>query len=146
MEVVKQRLRVPGWRIGVFLGDALWLLAFAFFFAVQSNWLPRWLTRSHVIRTVAGYCGLFALPIPLGGWLYVWGDNGPPYEWIDSVAVNTALGILFYGLLGGLLGYVATLIRHHRFSIKAMLIVFTLVALLLGIATAVMNLFRNSAV
>jgi hypothetical protein len=146
MELSKQQLSVPGWRVGVFLGDALWLVAFTLFFAIQYNWLPPWLLRSGFIRAVAGYCGFIALPIPLVGWSYVWGDNGPPYEWIDSVPVNIMLGLLFYALLGGLLGYVASLVRHRRFSVKAMLIVFTLVALLLAIITAVMKLFKNSAV
>jgi hypothetical protein len=143
MEVSKQKSRLPGWQIGVLLSEIFWLLAFTFCFAAQNGWLPRSLMRLEVVQTFDAVCGLFALPIAVGGWLYVWGDTDPPYQWMNSPVINIALGILFYGLAGGLLGYLATLSKHRQFSLKAMLIVTTLFALLLGFVTGLLNLVRS---
>jgi hypothetical protein len=85
-------------------------------------------------------CGLFALPIALGGWLYVWGDTDPPYHWMNSPVINIALGVLFYGLAGGLIGYLATLSNHRQFSLKSVVIVTTLFAVLLGLVTGLLAL------
>jgi hypothetical protein len=143
MELITQRSRLPGWRIGVFLGDTFWLLAFTFYLAAQSGWLPRSLMRLQLVQTLDAVCGIFALPIAVGGWFYVWGDTDPPYQWMNSPVINIALGILFYGLAGGLLGYLATLTKHRQFGLKAMLIVTTLLAVLLGFVTALLTLVRS---
>jgi hypothetical protein len=143
MEVTKQRSRLPGWLIGVFLSDTFWLLALVFSFAAQSNLLPRSIMRLEVVQTFAAVCALFSLPIAWGGWFYVWGDTDPPYQWMNSPIINIALGILFYGLAGGLIGYLASLSKHRQFSLKSILIVTTLFAVLLGLVTGLLTLMRT---
>src|SRR5438093_586414 len=131
MEIANQKPRVPAWRIGVAVAIALWLLAFTLFFAEQRGWLPRSITRLPFVRTFTGYCGFVAFPVPLLGWIYVWGDMGPPF--VEYPIFNILFGIFFYGLLGALIGYIANLTRKRQFSLREMMIVFTLTAILLGV-------------
>jgi hypothetical protein len=100
--------------------------------------------RLEVVQTLDAVCGLFALPIAVGGWLYIWGDNGPPYKWMDSAVLNIAFGLAFYALNGGIIGRIATRTRSRRFSLRTVLIVMTLFALLLGCITALVSYLTNS--
>jgi len=123
------------------MGISLWLLAFMCFSVLNGGWLPLSITKLPVAKALTGYCALIALPVPLLGWIYVWGDNGPPF--VEYPFFNIVFGILFYGLLGAVLGSLAALIRHRRFTLKAMLVVFTLFAVVLGLVSGVMTLLRN---
>jgi len=99
--------------------------------------------RLEAVQTLDAVCGLFALPIAVGGWFYIWGDNGPPYKWMDSAVLNIAFGLAFYALYGGLIGHIATRTRSRRFSLRTMLILMTLFALFLGCVTALVSYIRN---
>jgi hypothetical protein len=75
---------------------------------------------------------IIAAPVALLGWLFIWGDNGPPHRlWLDTNAFHYIFGVCFYGLVGALVGL---FINHRRFSLRTLLITTTLVAVLLGLA------------
>src|SRR4051794_12645686 len=142
MGVARHSSRVPAWRIGMAVAISLWLFAFAFYCAIDSGWFPHSIARLAFVRTFNGYCGIAAAPIPLLGWMYVWGDMGPP--WVEYPIFNIGFGILSYGLVGALIGYVFGFIRTRQFSLRDMLVVVTLLAVVLALMAAVLSLFRNS--
>ena len=45
-------------------------------------------------------CAVLALPISLGGYFFVWGDNGPPSKLFESVWFNVLCGVILNSSLG----------------------------------------------
>lgn len=88
--------------VGAVVAEALWAYAFlgAYAFREFESLLPAW------VDALGSICALIAAPLALGGWLLVWGDNGPPHHWLSSVAFNVAFALAAYGLLGFLTGAV----------------------------------------
>jgi hypothetical protein len=79
----------------------------------------------------AGFA-IIAAPVALLGWLFIWGDNGPPHWlWLDTNAFHYVFGVCFYGLAGALVGL---FINRRRFSLRTLLIATTVVAVVLGLA------------
>ncbi|HJQ79775.1 MAG TPA: hypothetical protein VJ828_07455, partial [Lacipirellulaceae bacterium] len=82
-------------------------------------------------------CGLIALPVEVGGWLFIWDDNGPPYEFMSSVVFNILIGLVSYALIGALVGVLIARKRSWRLGMRAMMISFTVIAVAIGLAIAV---------
>jgi hypothetical protein len=112
--------------IGVLAGWALWAFAFGLWYSERTNLQ---LLRS-LPAPVSSCVSVAAVPIAIGGWFFVWGDNGPPYPWLDNMRFNVAANLVIYGILGGVVGYG---VGGRRFSVRALLIATTLVALGLGL-------------
>ncbi len=116
-EPSKRRLHVPPWVKGMLLGENVWALAMlgAWIFRILGEGLPHsWLMQLGLVHLLRSLCMVIAMPVALGGWLLIWGDNGPPYAWIDSWLFNMAFGVCFYGLLGAVAGIVVARIRRRR--------------------------------
>jgi hypothetical protein len=98
---------------GMLVGQAIWATA-AFVFAPQDSLV----------------FGAFVAPVGLLSFI-AWGDAAPPHWlwWLESRDFHIAFGLCFYGLLGAIVGL---LINRRRFSLRALLIVTTLVAVGLG--------------
>jgi hypothetical protein len=79
-------------------GQAIWALA-VLLSLVLERWSPRWLDEFSTFVVVV------AAPVTIGGWLFVWGDNGPPYEWIESLSFIITFGLAFYGIVGAIVGH-----------------------------------------
>jgi hypothetical protein len=124
---VKDR-RLPPWLTGSFAGGVFWCLAVAAhptlrflelrhdFFA---SWLPAWLMRM----------GWFGLDID---YLqeYVERASSPiSGEWLEA---DMWIGLCLYALTGASLFSLFSMIRKRRFSLRTLMLVTTLVALLLG--------------
>jgi hypothetical protein len=116
MSAKQNKWRLPPWLIGAVLADSLWGLAWFVAYASDTyeRLFPVWLRRLDVPDTVGSICALIAAPVPLGGWLLIWGDNGPPYVWIETVAFNVSFGLCFYALLGALAGLAVERMRAGR--------------------------------
>jgi hypothetical protein len=89
---------IPSWCKGIVAGVAAWLLAFLGVTMLESfeGSLPNWM----VVDAVGSICAVIAFPIMLGGWFFLWGDNGPPYAWMNSVWINVAVGITLCACIG----------------------------------------------
>jgi hypothetical protein len=113
----------------------------------MNSWLPRTLVGMVAGQLLWGcmaivasgarstILSLLAAPLALGGWLYVWGDNGPPYAWIDSWSGVIAVGLGLYGTVGAAIGFIVAAANPtpFRFSFRALLIGVTLYAIVLGL-------------
>lgn len=100
-ESLNSRL-MPRWLMGVALGGTWYLTCLAWWsiarYAFQQSPPPP------VLFTV--------LPVTLGGWLWVWGDEGPPYRCLESLWFNAIVGILVCSGTGVVLVYAATFRRR----------------------------------
>lgn len=76
-------------------------------------------------------CRIVEAPIGCLGWFLVWGDNGPPYPWLDYMSVNIICGLAIAASLGA----AAALLRRQQFTLKTIFIVTAIVAVLCWIAT-----------
>lgn len=117
-----KRSRVASSLYGAAAGLALWLLALAAAHALDSlqRWFPNVVRAFEwVVVPVGTWCKVLAAPVSVGGWLLVWGDNGPPYPWMATAAFNIAFGIFFYSALGALLGVLLLRRRVGRDTLTA---------------------------
>ncbi|MEX1028127.1 MAG: hypothetical protein WD049_09010 [Candidatus Paceibacterota bacterium] len=90
-------MRLPPAVIGVIVAEGVWGLA----------WLAlivQWLTDMTLPDVFEIACMMIANPIAVGGWALIWGDNGPPYQWLESTLVNLVATFLLWGLVGFLIG------------------------------------------
>lgn len=81
MSLVGKKWPLPAWLLGAVAGDAIWGLAWLLWYAERC-------THWDILELSATIGGLVAFPIALGGWLLVWGDNGPPYPWLNTPWCN----------------------------------------------------------
>ncbi len=128
-----KKRRLPAWLIGAVVGDAVWGLAVlgAYLFEALESRFPAWFQNLDLPDTLGSICAVIAAPIAVGGWLFIWGDSGPPYQWIESITFNVGFGLCFYALVGVLVSKIGS-----RFSIRSLFVVMTLVAILLVIMNA----------
>jgi hypothetical protein len=103
MGLARKFLCLPLWLRGFLAGLAFWCIAAAIFHLAQwLNFPPPSISAG--IRTpisaVISYCGIIAYPIGLGGWCFVWGDNGPPYALFDNMIFNIVVGAVWWGIVG----------------------------------------------
>ena len=103
----KRPRRSPPWCIGVIIGEAVWGLALfgAHAFDAYEHWFPRWFLQLDLADTLGSMCMVIAAPVAVGGWLLIWGDNGPPYQWLESTAFNIGFGLCLYALLGAIVSH-----------------------------------------
>jgi len=90
-------MRLPPALIGVIIAEGVYGLA----------WLAlivQWFTDITLPDVFEAYCMTIASPLAVGGWMLIWGDNGPPYKWLESTLVNLAAGFLLWGLVGFVIG------------------------------------------
>jgi len=98
---------MPAWLVGWFAGDVFWGLTLTgvYFFEAVSRWLG---PTGDLFDTMGNICALIAAPVTIGGWLFIWGDNGPPYSWLGSWTFNISFGLILYGGLGALTATIAS--------------------------------------
>ena len=89
--------RLPAWLQGAIFGDAIWALAMLCAYTLQTNQIrfPRWMERLDLIDTIGSFFMIVGAPIAVGGWLMIWGDKGPPYHWLESIAFNISFAFCF---------------------------------------------------
>ena len=104
MTVQRKSWHLPAWLLGVLCGDALWGLMWMVGYAISffGPLLPTWLRQ--LCEGPMMLCAFAAFPVVTGGYLFVWGDNGPPHIWLNSFAFNIAFGLCVYALLGAAIG------------------------------------------
>jgi hypothetical protein len=102
----KRRRDLPAWFVGAIIGDAFWGLALfgAYLFETHEQRFPDWFLQRDLADILGSICGVIAAPIPLGGWLLIWGDRGPPFAWFESLPFNIGFGLCFYASLGAIVG------------------------------------------
>jgi hypothetical protein len=112
---IQQLRRMPGWLLGVVLAELIWTAAWLgmYFFEFIERFLPQSLDWFDIPDTLGSICAFIAAPVAVGGWLMVWGDNGPPYPWLESWQFQVIFAVMFYGLLGAVLGCTVTFLRRH---------------------------------
>jgi hypothetical protein len=128
--------RVPSWLQGALFGDLIWAVALvlAYTFEAAEPFFPKWMNQLDLIDTFGSICLIIAAPIAVGGWLVIWGDNGPPYQWLESRAFNILFAICFYAVLGGLVGLLFARKWPGRFTALKLLITLMILILFGGIA------------
>jgi len=77
------------WLIGIAISFAFWGIALLGFFGTSAPPL---------------LFGVFAWPVTYVGWLALWGDNGPPFAWMESLVFIIASTVLIYAALGAIIG------------------------------------------
>jgi hypothetical protein len=118
--------------IGMLAGWATWVafVAMAFYYRDARKFVPQ------SVRDVSDFLmlgvELAALPVGLGGWIWVWGDAGPPW-WAKGWAQHVAIGLIVFGTVGAL---GSSLFTRRQFGLRALLIAMTLIVLVLGLAAA----------
>ena len=114
--------------IGMILGWAFWIACVAIF-SIYNDYARKLVTKS--LRAILDFLmigvGLVAHPIELGGWIFVWGDNGPP-RWASGRAADVTVGLLVSGILGAL---GSPLFARHRLRFRVATVVITLFAIVL---------------
>jgi hypothetical protein len=75
----------------VLIGMLTGQLAFAAVFVVWLVFDIRWLMP-------------VAMPIALGGWLFIWGDGPQPPQFVNSRWFAFVTGLVIYGAIGALAG------------------------------------------
>jgi hypothetical protein len=122
--------RLPPWLAGLITGGVLWCLVVAAhptlrflelrhdFFA---RWLPEWLMRM----------GWFGLDIDYLQEHVERASSPISGEWLEK---DMWIGLCLYALTGALFFSLVSMIRKRRFSLRMLLLLTTLVALLLGFA------------
>jgi hypothetical protein len=131
---------LPAWLKGILIGQLAWAalaLELEFQFGQKlEKLLPTWLRSLDVIDAIETPLMVLAAPVTLGGWLFLWGDNGPPYPWIEGWPFVIAFGLGFYGVLGAIAGQFGPKIwskLRSRFSLRTLIIAMTLAAAVFGL-------------
>lgn len=91
--------RVPAWIMGIAIAEGFWLTCLVIVMLLQQ--LERVVP---VPGLLDGLARLFAAPVAVGGWLFVWGDNGPPHPFMQTLAFNLLAGGTLYALAGLIIG------------------------------------------
>lgn len=109
----RRKPSVPCWCKGMGAGVAVWLVAFLVFYTLENFQavIPDWINDLNLVGMVGSVCAVVAFPIMFGGWFFLWGDNGPPFAWMDSVWINVGIGIAICACVGAV---VAKLIDWRR--------------------------------
>lgn len=134
--MLPHRERLSAALSGALVGDFFWGLALLG--AIVSEFLepigPNWLSRFDVYDTVGAIFLVIASPVAVGGWLFVWGDNGPPYRWLDTAEFAVIFGLIFYGIIGATAGVLLARKRQWRLSTRAILLIAGVIAVAIGLA------------
>ena len=103
-------LSAPWWLQGMVAGVAVWLVAFLSCLVLESfeAFVPDWLGPLALVS------GILAMPVMLGGWLFWWGDDGPPFPWLNGVWINVVAGITLCGCLGVVVAKLLGRLRNRR--------------------------------
>lgn len=98
---------------GLLAGCVAWLFCCVWSFTVQSGLvpLPDAIRYSPFFGLFSSICAVLALPVEMGGWFFVWGDNGPPDCFPRSIILTILPGVFLNALLGAILFSVV-----HRFK------------------------------
>jgi hypothetical protein len=117
----QQLRRMPSWLLGVVLAELIWAAAWLgmYFFEFIERFLPQWFDWFDIPDTLGSICAFIAAPVAIGGWLLVWGDNGPPYSWLESWQFHIAFGAMFYGILSAMIGGITTRILQYPTTPRA---------------------------
>ncbi len=99
----REESRLQPWVKGLIWGDIFWGLMFLKLQLSNrfEDFLPKWFELPNFLQSI---CMVLTYPVGVGGWLLIWGDNGPPLRWIDQLPFTIAFGLIFYGLLGAVIG------------------------------------------
>jgi hypothetical protein len=89
--------------VGMLCGWLFWVVLLAITEALTHNpsLLPRLIRDSEVFKYFFNAAAIAALPIGIGGWFFVWGDNGPP-AWADGWTIHIVAGLALYGAIGAM--------------------------------------------
>jgi hypothetical protein len=128
----KARQRKP-WIIGAIVGVIFWgtALLSVFAFEASEKFAPDWVVKLDLPDTLGSICAIFAVPVIIFGFAFIWGDD-PPYAWLNNIAFNIGFAVVLYGTIGALVGNWIGSERKWQFSVRALLIAITIIAILLG--------------
>jgi hypothetical protein len=133
--VAKTQRRLPPWLVGGIAGVIFWALAIAAhptlrfleqrhdFFA---SWLPAWLMQMGWFGLDIDYLQEYIERIssPISG------------QWLEK---DSLVGVCLYSLIGTTLASIYSMFRRRQFSLRTLLILTTLVAILSGLSAAIFS-------
>lgn len=100
MAPLKYQMMRRSYLFGIFAGWVLWSVLFAITYVVLKTGNAR-LPESKALRYVINATSVAAMPIAIGGFLYVWGDGaGQPPEWATTMPFSAVVGLVLYGAIG----------------------------------------------
>ena len=82
---------------GLITGCIVWIFCSAWFYALETQLIQ---LPSSPFGLFNSTCAVLAVPISLGGYFFVWGDNGPPSKLFESVLFNVLCGVILNSSLG----------------------------------------------
>ena len=85
--------------LGASTGLLLWCLFVAVFLTIRSSPSPALEPLHELIDVTHAICAILAFPVYWGGWFFLWGDDGPPHDFLNNIVLNCAAGILLNATL-----------------------------------------------
>lgn len=108
--ILDRYLRFPILVRGMLAGSLVWLFCFLSFCTIKTGWIP--VPSFMYFGLFASICSVLAFPLAMGGWFFVWGDNGPPDPIFQHFILNILCGVTLCAALGGLLFSLSDRIRN----------------------------------
>ncbi len=88
---------------GALAGCLAWCIVATLGRTFQSNPIPLPDPFHFIVSMFTTVCGILTAPVALGGWLFLWGDNGPPHPILNNVIFNVLCGITVNAAIGAIL-------------------------------------------
>lgn len=121
---------------GAIVGNFVWAIALLLVLLLEllESWQWSFLTSAlDIVRLV---CMLIAAPVQLVGYLLLWGDDGPAYEWLNTPLFSIGFGLIYSGLLGAIAGLLLARKWRWRIRTRFVWIAFTTIAVVVGLAVS----------
>ncbi|BBO34584.1 hypothetical protein [Lacipirellula parvula] len=100
--------------VGMLAGWALWAAFFAVAYVVMQRGTAI-LPEPGVFKNLISVITIAAMPIAIGGFLFVWGDGaGQPPPFMTTMWFNIVFGLILYGALGAMAGAIYGRLRKKR--------------------------------
>ena len=86
-------------RRGASIGVLLWCLFVAVFLTIRSSPSRALEPLDELMGVMHAICAILAFPVYWGGWFFLWGDDGPPHDFLNNIVLNCTAGVLLTATL-----------------------------------------------
>jgi len=98
------------WLKGGLIADIISVICLLLFLFLE--WLEDFVNLSFlgILRLIIGVIGM---PVSVGGWGLIWGDNGPP-AFLASGLLQVILGLILWFVIGAIIGFIVGKIKGGK--------------------------------
>jgi len=103
---------MKAWLKGGLIADIIFLvclLVSIFFEWLEDYSLGGW-NLNNFLGMLRLIIGIIGMPVSGGGWLFIWGDNGPP-AFLANGILQIILGLVLWFIIGALIGFIVGKIK-----------------------------------